>query len=149
MTDSNANYFLLDLDHTISISTERNIFFVTEPKNYAAGQAGIMDDIPFDPVLVISKLLIENGYECVVLTARSKSALLNSKNWLAKFQIDCEHIFMREDEDYRPDYIVKEELLKEIREKFGEPFVAFDDRPDVLEMYKRNKIPTLGVSINR
>ncbi len=44
----------------------------------------------------------------------------------------------RQDGDRRPDYEVKEEMLQKIRDCGLDPKVAFEDRNQVVDMWRRN-----------
>ena len=43
---------------------------------------------------------------------------------------------MRADDDYRPDYEVKAEMLKTMRDSGFDPKIAVDDRPSVVKMWR-------------
>jgi hypothetical protein len=45
---------------------------------------------------------------------------------------------MRSDNDYRADFIVKEELLAQLRADGYNPVMAFDDRQQVVDMWREN-----------
>ena len=140
-------YFILDLDLTITTHSDRHIFFTSEPKNYAAAEASVKHDIPHDPMFVIAKSFIAQGYECIVLTARGESSREESSAWLEKIGVSVTEMFMRASGDTRKDYIIKEEILEEIIEKYGTPFCAFDDRQDVIDMYHRLGISSFQIRI--
>ena len=52
---------------------------------------------------------------------------------------------MRKIDDFRPDSIVKVELLAEIREKYGEPYLWVDDRKTVVEAIRNAGVRVLQV----
>ena len=144
------NYFILDIDSTVGIGGERIIFYTTHPKNYAAAEAGAIFDEANTPILLISKLLVSAGYECVVLTARSESSREVTTKWLNNIGVNPHSLYFRDNGDFRPDYEIKAEKIEEIIETLGEePFLAFDDRQDVINMLEEKGIPTCMVRLGR
>ena len=53
---------------------------------------------------------------------------------------------MREVNDYRDDGIIKKELLADITEKHGKPFMWFDDRNRVVDAVREEGIRVLQVA---
>jgi hypothetical protein len=53
---------------------------------------------------------------------------------------------MRSAGDYRQDSIVKVELLQQIREKHGEPFLWIDDRQQVVDAIRAEGVRVLQVA---
>lgn len=67
------------------------------------------------------------------------------QDWIAKHNLPIDHLFMRTGGDKRLDSIVKEEiLLNDIMPRFN-PVVAVDDRPQILDVWKRYGIHTITV----
>jgi len=63
--------------------------------------------------------------------------------WLSEnvhYEINDDFLFMRDDEDYRPDFEVKEDILQHLHDTGHEPVLAFDDRQQVVDMWRRNGI---------
>ncbi len=53
---------------------------------------------------------------------------------------------MRSEGDHRPDYKVKEELLGRILKDGFEPIMAFDDRDQVVKMWREAGVPCAQVA---
>ena len=64
-------------------------------------------------------------------------------DWLAQFDVRYHHILTRAFKDYRRDDIIKAELLAQIREMGYEPTLSFDDRNQVVDMWRANDIPCI------
>ncbi len=148
---SQMSYFILDIDSTIGIGGERIIFYNTTPKNYRAAEAGAIFDEAHQPILLLAKMMVENGHDCVVLTARGESAREITTKWLESIDLKPKIMYLRNKDDFRPDYVIKSEKLDEIIETYnGElPLLAFDDRQDVIDMMDRRGIPTCMVRLGR
>ena len=52
---------------------------------------------------------------------------------------------MRGDQDYRPDYEVKQEMLDRMRKEGLDPKISVDDRPSVVKMWRQNGLTTFDV----
>lgn len=67
------------------------------------------------------------------------------QDWIAKHNLPIDHLFMRCGGDGRLDSVVKEEiLLNDILPRFN-PVLAVDDRPQVLDVWRRYGITTIAV----
>ncbi len=62
------------------------------------------------------------------------------------FGVRFDKLFMRSEKDYRADNIVKVELLAQIREQFGEPYLWFDDRKQVVDAIRAEGVRVLQVA---
>jgi hypothetical protein len=58
--------------------------------------------------------------------------------WMGVHEIPYHALYMRSDNDYRADFIVKEELLAQLRADGYNPVMAFDDRQQVVDMWREN-----------
>ena len=52
---------------------------------------------------------------------------------------------MRGDDDYRPDWEVKQEMLDRMRDEGLDPKIAVDDRPSVVMMWRDNGLTCFDV----
>ncbi len=55
---------------------------------------------------------------------------------------------MRPEKDYRPDYIIKEEILMQLKDEGFWPDLVIDDRQTVVDMWRRNGIICLKNSMS-
>lgn len=127
---------IVDIDGTIADNAHRQSVLDTEPKDWNAFFAGCMDDLPIWPIL----LLIESfcGGNVLLVTGRSERYRALTISWLEKYIINFHELYMRKEGDFRPDHIVKEEILiNQIRPKY-DPELAIDDRQCVVDMWRRN-----------
>jgi hypothetical protein len=68
--------------------------------------------------------------------------------WLGKYGVGyvLHKLYMRRDGDHRPDDIVKREMLQQMRVDGWSPIMAFDDRNQVVEMWRANGVPCAQVA---
>jgi FMN phosphatase YigB (HAD superfamily) len=105
-----------------------------------------LDCPPNDEVKVLAKRMYETSeYVVLIVTSRPQKWADATKGWLEKHGIDFHHYFCRSDDDDRHDYLVKQDILLEIREMGLDPILALDDSPAVIKMWKENNIPVLEI----
>lgn len=86
----------------------------------------------------------------VIFTARPEKFREKTIERLHQDGISFELLLMRDDDDHRHSVELKEEMLHDLPKHFGriEIEAAYDDRDDVLEMYRRNGINAIKKEIN-
>lgn len=141
-------YILVDMDGTLSNGEHRLHYINTKPKNWPAFfMAGAYDE----PFPAIHRLVMDNakiGRKIVIFTARPESNREITEMWLKEYGIPFHSVMMRKNKDYRPDFIVKHEMLLEaIMIHGGTPMFAIDDKKEVLEMFEENFIKTIDAKL--
>lgn len=71
-------------------------------------------------------------------------------DWLKGFGLYGSYddlLFMRKENDFRPDFEVKEEMLGILRQLNIHPDLAIDDKQSVVDMWRRNGVVTLQNSM--
>jgi hypothetical protein len=64
--------------------------------------------------------------------------------WLANNNLRSHALFMRADDDNRPDYEAKKDMLDKIN-KLWDVVHAVDDNPNVIRLWEDHKIPTTKI----
>lgn len=137
------NAFIFDLDGTLANIDHRLKYVTTKPANWGAFNKLVYEDPVIDPVARVLHSL-KTGYEIVFMSGRegSERCVKQTEKWLAdKLRFSAVHnvnLFMRKEKDYRADSIIKLELLKEFVEPNYNVIGVFDDRPQVVKMWKDN-----------
>ena len=128
-----------DLDGTLANCEHRKHWVTSKPKNWKAFFRGIKDDSPIEPVMSVLTSLLKANYHIIFASGRSENTREDTVQWLKDHGIyqDVHYIgiWMRQNNDFRPDDIVKSEILDEI-EKAYKILFAFDDRPKVVRMLR-------------
>ena len=95
--------------------------------------------VPPNPeVLKMAMDAHENGYPLIITTARNEFYRSVTELWLDKHNVPFENLFMREDGDNRPDYVVKIEMLKnKILPYYGVARFV-DDNDQAVQAWKDN-----------
>ena len=137
--------YLFDIDGTVADLTHRLPHIQKEPKDWDAFFAACCDDVPINHVIDLIQQLRKHR-AIVFVSGRSSQIRSETTAWLEKHLLGGEALYMRRAGDYRPDYIVKAELLDQIRADGYEPIMAFDDRDQVVEMWRSKGIPCAQVA---
>ncbi len=125
--DENApQSVIFDLDGTLADLNGRNPYDASECEY----------DLPNYPVIDVLKKYKRDDYKIIITSGREDKYAGQTKNWLAKYDIEPDLILMRKSDDNRKDYTVKEEMFKEhILNKYYVE-VVFDDRERVVDCWR-------------
>jgi translation initiation factor 2 alpha subunit (eIF-2alpha) len=82
----------------------------------------------------------------VLVTARQNKLREATEKWLLYHKVKYDQLYMKADDSGLSDSEAKRIMLKEIREKYGEPFMVFDDRHEVNEMWVNEGVYLFDVS---
>lgn len=132
-----------DLDGTLADINHRIGYVRSKPKNWAAFDAGILNDKVNTPVASVFWSLQEQGIHDIILASgRSENTRQATEHWLA---VNClsgyQNLYMRKAGDYRSDTIVKDEIIDQIVADYGKmPDMWFDDRPRVVKTVRARGI---------
>lgn len=132
---------IFDIDGTLSDCTHRRGLVEHDSSQGCwekANWAEFFRRIPLDPVVVpVRRLLLQLWplNHVVLCTGRGEEHREITVQWLSKYGIPYSALFMRPAKDYRPDNVVKRELLEKIREMY-EPWLVVDDRNSVVAMWR-------------
>ncbi len=83
----------------------------------------------------------EKRLDILIVTARGEQYRQTTKDWLHKYAIPHNKLFMRPWGDNRPDVDVKREILAEI-ERDWNVMHAVDDNPSIIALWHEHQIPT-------
>ena len=136
----------VDVDGTVADLTHRRVFVATKPKNWPAFEKTIHLDTPIQHIIDAVQRLWEAGWKVVICTGRGAQNKDKTVAWLEKHGVRFHAIYTRAAKDYRADNIIKAELLAQARADGFDPDVVFDDRDQVVDMWRANGIPCVQVA---
>lgn len=134
---------VFDIDGTLANLDHRLHYIKKNPKNYQAFFNAMPMDTKNEPICNVLELLDDGQNEIVFASGRPDSHMEETSAWIdANVSLHrVSHLYMRKAGDYRADYIVKEEILQQIIKDFGKkPDLVFDDRKQVVDMWRRNGV---------
>jgi len=86
------------------------------------------------------------GRKIIIMSGRDEVSKKLTEEWLELYDIHYDEIYMRKENDYRKDYIVKRELYRNnIRDRYN-VLVAYDDRHQVLQLWYEEGIFAYNVN---
>lgn len=136
---------VVDIDGTLANTQHRKHFVESRPKNWAAWNAGMSADTCHEDIRqLVTELSLRR--EVIICTGREDTYRDVTEKWLTDNQIPFDKVFMRRAKDNRKDSIVKVELLDQIRQWHGEPWVWFDDRNQVVDAIRAQGVRVCQVA---
>lgn len=142
---------IVDIDGTLADCAHRLHFIKDKPKNWPAFFDACGEDTPIKTVLaMVHSLRVGQPYAmsdnrlifCSGRPERTRAMTVRwllENNLLAKTPGEEGHgwpLYMRADNDFREDSIIKRELLAKIRADGFDPVLAVDDRARVCKMWR-------------
>lgn len=145
--------YLFDIDGTLADLSHRLPHIQKEPKDWDAFFDACDSDSPIFHMIDVAKALSIGGNNLVFVSGRAERCREKTLTWLQRFFPEliwsddsrCD-LYMRKDGDHRPDNIIKSELLDQILADGYRPIMAFDDRTQVVEMWRARGIPCAQVA---
>lgn len=126
-----SDAIIVDMDGTLAIMGDRSPYDVSRCDL----------DLPNIPVLeTVQKW--QDSKVIIIMSGRTDDGKAKTEEWLNKYGIKYQHIYMREAQDTRKDSIVKQELYqKYVQDKYNISFIL-DDRQQVVDMWR-----SLGLTV--
>lgn len=145
--------YLFDIDGTVADLTHRLHHIQGDGlKDWDSFFAACGDDAPIPHMCELARVLVgyndDNIGKVLFVSGRSEAVRTETLIWLDKYVLytPSQFLYMRPAGDHRPDNIVKRELLARIRADGYEPIMAFDDRDQVVAMWREAGIPCAQVA---
>lgn len=130
---------IFDMDGTlVNVSGIRHL--LKGPKGFDAFHAASIDCPPNQWVVDAARQAHADGLAVLIVTARKWKWRTLTAMWLALHDVPSDAMWMRGNTDPRKDFLVKQGILKRIRESYN-PVHAHDDNPAVIELWARENIP--------
>lgn len=138
IAESDPQDIIFDMDGTLADINHRRHFVERKPKDWNSFYEGMIGDTPIQPVVMMAQLLKSAGHRIIIATGRPSKYNNITLQFLQYNDIPYDAAYLRTDKDYRPDTVVKENMLRKMRLNGYDPTIAFDDRKSVVEMWRAN-----------
>jgi len=140
-----GDYVVADLDGTLAHCEHRMKFIDGSmgKKKWKPFFDGMADDTVMDG----TRQLLEDTYEghpVVFVTGRPNDYRNTTEKWLKDNDINYDALYMRPQGDYRPDTVVKQEIIDLYLDK-DKIVMWLDDSPQIIEQVRKNGINTLKI----
>ena len=123
----NPNTILVDIDGTIALRKDRGPFEWDR----------VGEDIPNYAIIELVLALHNARYEIVFISGRSSICRNATNIWLSQHVPIPHQLIMRNDGDYRPDEIIKKELVETYFPDLSLILFVIDDRTKVVNMWRK------------
>jgi len=128
---------IIDIDDTLSLAGKR--FQLAKKPNgkidwdIAHNISLVKDDKPNLPMIDLAKRYKKEGFKIVILTGRPESIRDVTEEWLKKYGIEYDALYMRlEKENYIKAPIFKKKIYQL---HLDDVFCAYDDDEEVIQMW--------------
>lgn len=130
--------YAFDLDGTLCDITHRLHLIKREKPDWPSFLRSCVSDIPKPWVINLLDLCRKQG-EILILSGRSDEVEGYTRDWLHENKVMYDYLVMRKAGDYRPDDVLKKEMLESfLRDKDFDLQFIVDDRQRVVDMWRRN-----------
>ena len=130
---------IFDIDGTLSEKGDR------EPFDWnSVGKDKVILDVKYQLLKLKDS---EIPPKIIICTGRMEVATYNTKKWLKENGIPYDTFYIRKANDYRPDYVVKEEMWRDIAKR---NYIAgiYDDRMQVIRRARALGLTVFDVAFN-
>ena len=140
--------YIFDVDGTL-LDIEHRRHFVEGPNkdwDTFMDPAEMFKDIPNQPVVDIAIAMEKAGHEIIVVSARNERHRTVTENSLNVAGVFRSALFLRPDGDFRTDSEFKQEVLNSLIANDWKPDLVFDDRNQVVNMWRQNGLTCVQVA---
>jgi len=136
---------IFDIDGTLSNLDHRLHFIKDGAHDWSSFFANCIADTLVHPVAdMLRRYHDDPDITVLIATGRPSDYGPHTISWLAKNDIQYETLYMRNEDDYRNDAIIKREILHKIQENYEVVFTV-DDRQRVVDMWRDEGILCMQV----
>lgn len=143
---------LFDIDGTVADLSHRLHYVTNGAHDWDNFNKNIPLDTPIEETIFLNSILKSSVHPTVGIifaSGRSEDEREMTEKQLADFKCHYDKLYMRPAGDRRADYIIKKEILQQIRDDGYEPYIVIDDRSSVVEMWRKEGLFVLQCDPNR
>ena len=129
---------IFDVDGTLMDIEHRRHHVNNGNNNWTAFEDEMINDCPNHAIMDIALGMVKNGHEIVIVSARNKRHKAITETQLHDAGLYFSQLFVREDDDFRPDEVFKQDVLDALIAVDWKPDLVFDDRDSVVKMWRKN-----------
>ena len=144
-----TSLYVFDLDGTLADQTHRRPYLDRPKPDWDGYFDACPLDAPIAPVVATYRALWQSGAELWIFSGRSERVRPQTEEWLRRHvqRVPSHHLMMRAVGDYRPDDVVKAEMLDRMLPEDRARLVAvFDDRDRVVRMWRSRGVQCYQVA---
>jgi hypothetical protein len=142
--DVRPTAYIFDVDGTLA-NVDPYLHLVRgSNRDYNAFHEASIDALPNLDVVEMLNNAVADRHSILVVTSRKEKYRGLTSMWLAKNNIRSHGLFMRSNDDNRPDYEAKKDMLDKISILWNVVH-AVDDNPNVIKLWQDHDIPTTKI----
>jgi FMN phosphatase YigB (HAD superfamily) len=142
--DVRPTAYIFDVDGTLA-NVDPYLHLVRgSNRDYNAFHEASIDALPNLDVVEMLNNAVSDRHSILIVTSRKEKYRGLTSMWLAKNNIRSHGLFMRSDDDNRPDYEAKKDMLDKISSLWNVVH-AIDDNPNVIKLWEDHDIPTTKI----
>lgn len=144
---------VFDIDGTLADLAHRRHFVTGGKKDWGKFFDAMVDDPPLRDVCLLAELLGDHplvnqgAIKLFLFSGRPETHRAQTEEWLhihvQSYIEKAEALLMRAAGDYRPDTVVKREMLEHVRGQGYDVRLVIDDRPSVCDMWRAEGLTVL------
>ena len=128
---------IVDIDGTIADCSHRLHYIQGAKKYFTKFYSEVINDTPIPDTLQLVEELYSLGNRIVFCTGRSEEWRIDTERWLRSYFAPRGFtLFMRKEQDYRPDYVVKLELMRNAGICPESTLLVLEDRDSVVKAWR-------------
>jgi len=138
--------YIFDIDGTIADCTHRVHHAKAKEWDEFFGKVHL--DAPI-PHMVTLYQTLKPHHHCIFVSGRNEVCRDATMQWLWQHVAggyEIINLYMRKQNDRRADYFIKSDLLDQVIAEGWNPIMAFDDRDQVVRMWRERGIPCAQVA---
>jgi hypothetical protein len=124
----------------IDVSSARHLVECEKP-DFDAFHLATADCPPHQWVVDETHKQHADGKVVGVFTGMNEKFRPHLVTWLRRHDVPFDLLLMRPNRDFRKDFIVKTEMLRDVRLRGFVVTHAWDDNPQILDMWEHEKVP--------
>lgn len=134
---------IFDIDGTLANLSHRLHHIREKQKDWASFFNEVDKDTLIEPIRSLLYTFEDDDYKILLVSGRPEKTRAATEKWMADNAIDFEELYMRPDNDCRPDDKVKSQILDGIIKDGYDVKFVIDDRPRVIAMWRERGLTCL------
>lgn len=134
---------IFDIDGTLADCSHRLRHLANNKRDWPAFFAEMDRDQPIEPVCWLLLALLDRDTTILLTTGRPENYRTVTEAWLERAGLAWHRLYMRPENDTRPDHVVKSQILDGILADGFEPILVVDDRQSVVDMWRERGLTCL------
>ena len=133
---------IFDIDGTLSNPEHRLHYLTGANKDWDAFLSACGEDAPYSEMIRLCNV-VARSFIIMLVTGRSEKFRKMTEDWLEKHKVRYDGLYMRPDGDFRPDHVIKSEILDRLLAAGHEIDFVVDDRQSVVDMWRSRGLTCL------